>query len=729
MKYEINGHVVEADAELSEAEIDEIAAGLPAASTGSMGQVASTAIEAALPSASYNEPLKPTSSNPAMAAAQAAMQTFRDPTRIQASISGGAEQLGNLTAERMGQAGVNPYLSAATGLGVSMASDPSSYIGGGMGKVGGKLDDAAAALVKAGKQQGLDLTIGELRQSKPLLLLERALENTPGGSKVLAPLRQKRMEQLVKLRDSLVAQGGEPQAIEKVGLEIQDLASKVIKTQENIQQAGASKLLSEGANKLGVSQEAPEVLASKALEAIKKSSKDEADRVSAAFSELEDILPQGLKIYPKETVTLAARLKSQLKAAAPSLRNDKLLDLLNDFTPMTDDVGMKGGTALTLSWEQMKASREALTQLINSADGAAAFGVKGGGSVDSAVLKQLKSSLSKDMESMAVSMGGEVSEKYALARAMHGEFKQRFNNDVIRSVIKTADQHPDRFMQTVFAPGRTTEIKNVRQIIGAERFKGLQDRFTSTLFGLDNPAQSFNPAALRQNIARYKPNMLKEVYGEKSYNDMVRLAETVERTGSLPIDNAFGRSLLARSPEKVMNFIIQPNSTQNIVRAKMLVGQEKWNQAVGSWLDSNILAKNPEAAVNPKQFVDLVYKFGEPTLEAVFGKPQTAKLKQLGGVMRLIQRGEEISVNRSQTAGVGGMMELLTHPVTAVLKMAGSTAIAKAYTSPTTVDFMIRGLSALPKTQTALTAARNLGLALGIQAYQQTVPLPPTTKQ
>ncbi len=738
IKYEIEGKIVEAEGELSEAEIDEIGAQIRGSSAPVRGEAPAQepglisktmqAVQGALPGGQEAiQPLDIKGSNGAMAGFNAAIQSLRNPGRISATTSANAENAGGTMAEELGKRGVSPWIAAPAGFVTSIVTDPMSYTGMGA-KAAPKLDKATQNLVKQADNFGLTLTPGEIKQSKPLLLLERALENTPGGAKVLAPLRQKRMEQLVKLRDSLVAEGGEPQAIEKIGLEIQDLASKTVKMQEGIQKAGSAKLAEQGAKQLGVSQEAPEVLASKTLEAIKKASQEEQGRVSAVFNELEAILPPGQKVYPKNTIELANKMKSQLQKAAPSLRNDRLLSILNDFTPPVDDVGQAGGKALTLSWQQLKANREALTQMINSADGAAAFGVKGGGGIDSGVLKQLKSALSTDMEELATRMGGEVSETYNLARTMHGAFKDRFNNDVIRSVIKTADQRPEKFMQTVFAPGRTTEIKNVRQIIGEKRFGALKDRFTATLFGLDNPAAQFNPSALRQQIRHYKPNMLKEVYGPQAYDEMVRLAEVVEKTGTLPINNTFARSVIARSPEKVMNFIVQPNNTQNIVKAKALLGEERWNSSVSSWLDQNILAKSPEATVNPKQFTDLIYKYGEPVLEATFGKAQAGKLKQLGAVLRLVERGEAISVNKSQTAGVSGMMGLLTHPISALFKLAGSTIVAKAYTSPKAVDLMIRGYAAIPGSQTALATAKQLAVILGVQGYQEYVeagsPLP-----
>ncbi len=729
MKYEINGRVVEAESELSEAEIDEIAS--------SFGDSAPTPTPTPTQQLAQPVTMKDKFLSMAKKAAPAAARAVApmlpmnpvaqvyDTMHTAQALGAPGEMAGGAVAEKLGEKGVNPFVAGAAGMVTQFAADPTTWMSAGLPKVAGQLDNASAALVKQAEQFGLKLTPGELKSSKPLLLLERALENTPGGSAILKQFRETRVQQLTKLRDSLIADGAEPKAIERVGLELQDIAGKLIKLQEGARDAGASKLLSEGANKLGVSQEAPEILAKKSLEAIRAASQDESAKVSKAFEELSDIMPATALDIPANTVAAAKALLKNQKNVAPSLRSGRLQSIINDFIPKYEPGLVPEGQTLPearLSWGQLKANREALTSLINEMDGAAAFGVKGAGTADVAALKQLKGAMSKDMEAMAEKVGGEVSEKYALARAMHGSFKDTFNNDVIRSVIKIADQRPDKFMQTVFAPGRTTEIKNVRRIIGEQRFNGLKERFTATLFGLDNPASAFNPATLRQQITRYKPNMLKEVYGEGAFDAMVKLADDVEKTGTMPIDNVFARSLLQQRPQKVMDYVIQPNNTVNIMKAKTLLGGKAWDDAMASWMDAGVLAKNPDAVVNPGQFVKLMSQYSEPTLLASMGKPRYEKFKQLAAVTRLMQRGEEISVNRSQTAGVGGMMGMLTSPVLAVLKLAGSTAVAKAYMSPSTMDLMIRGLGAMPNTQAALTAARNLSVALGIQATQEIPP-------
>lgn len=93
------------------------------------GKVASAAVGAVLPSNQAFEPIRPTSSNPFMGALQAVGQTFRDPTRLQATMSAPGMMAGEGMAEGLGKAGVNPYVGAAAGFATQAALDPSTYIG------------------------------------------------------------------------------------------------------------------------------------------------------------------------------------------------------------------------------------------------------------------------------------------------------------------------------------------------------------------------------------------------------------------------------------------------------------------------------------------------------------------------------------------------------------------------------------------------------------------------
>jgi len=638
-------------------------------------------------------------------------------------MSSSAQEAGGGISEFLGSKGVPAPVSATAGFVAGIALDPMTYATGGAARLGPVVPRVASELEQVGARFGLSLTKGEMLDFKPMLLLERALENTAGGAKYLKVFRENRLEQLNKLRDTLVSREASPQALEKIGLQIQDTAKKLMTTQEAAQTGMAQSMLQTGAQKMGVSSEGAAATGSKALEAIRNASIAASDDVNKAFSEVEAVMPQNFAQRADATVQAAKLMRKKLDDAQPSLRDEQLGRILNDFIPKSKPGSVPAGQALpqaTFTWAQLKANREVLTQLINGGDGSAAFGVKGGTGVSTAALGRLKTAISQDMETMAQTVGGDVSEKYAVARVMHGNMKQTFDNDTIRSLIKTADTKPELFISQVFAPGRTTELNNVRKIIGTEKFNGLKDRFTTTLFGMDKD-QAFNPAMLRQQVARYGKEMLTETYGPKGYQDLTNLALQVEKTGTMPIDNVFARALIARSPEKVMDFVIRPGNTGNIVKARQLVGEQVWKESAASWLDQSVLAKNPDAIVNPAQFVKLLDKYGHDTIKAAVGDRQFKTIAKIGAVSRLIQKAEQVSVNTSNTAGVGAMMKRIVSPVGALMEFVGSRAIAKWYLDPKASQILLEGLSAMPKSRAAISAARQLAAISGVQLAQEGV--------
>lgn len=146
MKYEINGHIIEAEAELSEAEIDEIAASFgPATQEAStpnplmqkvsgMADKAMNALSAVGPAA------------PVMGDIAQGIQGAR-------ALLGGSQlsqKAGEEVAEGLGKAGVPAPLSAGAGFVTQMATDPLTLLGGVGGKAAGKA--GAEALIQGGKK-------------------------------------------------------------------------------------------------------------------------------------------------------------------------------------------------------------------------------------------------------------------------------------------------------------------------------------------------------------------------------------------------------------------------------------------------------------------------------------------------------------------------------------------------------------------------------------------------
>lgn len=93
-----------------------------------MKNVAQSAISAALPSPeTFNQPIRPTSGNPGVAALQAAMQTLKEPTRINSTI---AATGGGLAQNAAKAAGAGPGLQTVAKVSGEFLADPSTWIMG-----------------------------------------------------------------------------------------------------------------------------------------------------------------------------------------------------------------------------------------------------------------------------------------------------------------------------------------------------------------------------------------------------------------------------------------------------------------------------------------------------------------------------------------------------------------------------------------------------------------------
>lgn len=97
--------------------------------TSSMGDVAKEAIRTALPQPNEAmQPLAPTSNNPIIGGAQAALQTLKDPTRISSTLSAPG-QIAGQKVEQATAPSIGQYPAKAAGFATSVALDPQSYLG------------------------------------------------------------------------------------------------------------------------------------------------------------------------------------------------------------------------------------------------------------------------------------------------------------------------------------------------------------------------------------------------------------------------------------------------------------------------------------------------------------------------------------------------------------------------------------------------------------------------
>jgi hypothetical protein len=134
-------------------------------------QVATQAVQAALPSAQFDQPLAPASSNPVLGALQAAGQTLRDPTRLSSTLAQPAKVAGEKVEKNIG--GISGKIA---GTAVQMAGDPATYALGPVGTGVNKVSSGAAKLLGTKVAAPAAEALSGTRQKDLMRLFDRPLD-------------------------------------------------------------------------------------------------------------------------------------------------------------------------------------------------------------------------------------------------------------------------------------------------------------------------------------------------------------------------------------------------------------------------------------------------------------------------------------------------------------------------------------------------------------------------
>jgi hypothetical protein len=680
------------------------------------GQVAKEAFQAATSTGpEAQKPLAPTSGNPAIAALQAAMQTIKNPTRISPTVSQPGQMVGDVVKEKFG----GGFVGGAAGFLTSLALDPQSYM---MGGVKPNLPQTAAkevlpniaprpvvqqgpsALERLAKAEGVDLSAADLTGSKTTALMESALNKLPGSAGLMQEFRKKQLDQLTKLRDKLVAAQGPQEAVEKIGLRIQEVAKKMMDAQEGVKKAAATGLVEDAASRLGTSNVPKEIVGANLQQQLIEKSKAAFDDAGRLYDELDAMMPPEAQIIPKNLINTAKTLLKEQKETSAALRDDKLVGLLNDLVnkkpnfPETLDPALaslqqlKGPQPVT--WGRLKADRQALNGLLqaeNAAMGFVAKGLKGQSTPAGRAYSMLKGAIQQDMDDAAQATPG-LAEQFTLAKAAYGKAKETFKKD---EVLKIVDSNPEKAFDFLMRPGNQTAIRNIRSIIGEPGFKPLKDRLTASILGMDSPT-GFTLEGIKSAYKRFGKDTLSAVYSPKEMKDLGDLIVGLESTSKLPVGNPFLKTIVAKDPEKIIDYVIQPGNTTKIKQLKLMTPANEYREVKAAFIDK-LLPKDVDGVMKFSGVVNNLSKYGKTTLSEVFTPQEVQNIEKLGALARTLQRTEQLAGNPSGTAQVQGMMSAVLHPIDALLRAIPSRALAKMYLSKEGTDLLVKGYQLPPQ--------------------------------
>lgn len=683
---------------------------------------------------SSTQPLSIDPQSPVSSSVKAGFDAAVNPLRLGASFADASgrisEQLGANVNEGLASRGVPVPIAATAGFATELVTDPVSLM-----SLGAKGLSTAKNLGKTAAQDlaerfGLKLSASELGGSRTLGLLESGFAKLPGSSDVMFRHKQVQLQQLAKLRDGLIAQGASDKTIEQVGLKIQDISKQVLNLEEAARKQAGQTAVKKVGQRLGASAQAEDVVGQQAFKVIKDNSDRAASVRNQAYDEAASLVPETANYRFDKLRQVTEDLLAQQKISSPSLRDSKLVAILEDLQDrLTKQVNVKKGQKISqmrvpiaTSVSSINADRKAIVELINAQDGAAAFGVKGGTNASTGALKHLKSVMSEELDSAFSSVSPDAADAVALAKARHAEFIDTFGSDEIKQLIRVADKKPGQFVTSVFRPGNQKTIQKLEKAMGPTEFKKVRDRFTTDLLGIDQTGD-LTGSQLKAQINRYGKDTIRAVYGQSGLSSLESLTKVLDLGESLPLKNEFARILVKQSPERVVDAIVKPGNTVNVLRAKALLGKD-FKDVAEAWLIKQI-EKSPDGIVNPNSFVTTLDKFGDKTVDMVLGPGRSAQFKQLAAVSRQMQEASKIASNPSQTAQSIVAAGMASHPIRALLTSLTTRPLAHIYLSRPMTTLLVEGLQLPGSSRRARDLAVQLSLVAGALGRKDKSPKTP----
>ena len=580
------------------------------------------------------------------------------------------------------------------------------------GPMASRLNDGMKMVMRKAKDMGIELSPAEVLGSKTLSLLENVMDNLPIVSDFSKKFRLDQVKQMIKQRDYLLKTHGSADAIESLGESIQQAADDTMRAHTKLSAKNSLELKNRLLRKLGSSQTYEEV-GMTGQEALKMSSQKRYDEAQKLYESVGEYFPESAKHVPQTYREKAFELLSQQEKASPSLQDTEALAVLRDISGKNkieellkkipvdrrDDFleQLPVDSISEMTWQQMAADRTRLGKLIAENDPSYGFagGAKGSKLVSNeaaGVYKQLFKALDEDMGMVAAEAGPEAEQALGLARSYYGESKQIFNTP---HVLRMAKADPEKLVDMVFKPGAITPIKMARKAIGNEAFDGLTRKFTDKLLQTSESVP-LTSDLIDARIRKYGIDTIEEIYGPRAKEiiDLPRQLETLEA----PLkDNQFFQSLLKRSPEKVIDFLVKPENTKN---AKMLAEGlgVKMKEKAGQGLVTKILedaAVNSHGDLSPAMLDSALNKYGDDTLKSWIPEDVLEDLKDFAQVTMQMKKAAAMGNNPSGTARVLGTGALgayvIYNPKKAAKVAIPAALVAQMYFTPTGRKYLTEG--------------------------------------
>lgn len=184
--------------------------------------------------------------------------------------------------------------------------------------------------------------------------------------------------------------------------------------------------------------------------------------------------------------------------------------------------------------------------------------------------------------------------------------------------------------------------------------------------------------------------------------------------------DTFERGLLRKAakvePQKVMQTIIQPGRTDEIVKARQTIGVESWKPIQAQHTQSVLF--NPDGTLRTgKQIETILGELTRPTLQAIYPRGLDQGLWQMSRILTQLQGKKRIggagrvAIQLAQGSAALGILTFRGDPTTAGAVLLGPAVISRAMLNPTVRQWLTTGLVATAKGETRV-ASRMAGQLL-----------------
>ena len=564
----------------------------------------------------------------------------------------------------LGEAAVKTAQDIKTGLEYELGG---RVLGAGVGIISKKVMSMGekGAILKFAEKQGIKLTPAEITTNMGISQFENLLSKLPASSQVMYKQSLDNLKMLTSWREKLLETKGMSKEVEQVGQKVVDEFSAFV-NKAGLQKNAQVKAIKDTLSRTLGSIQTSETVGTQSGKQIVDWTKQASDKAEVYYTKAKANAPVGNVVPINNTMKFAKTELEGILKAAPSLQDSKIVSVLKDFAGKKDMGGYEDNLAImnalqeqgvfNKSWAGLESNRKMLNQLIAAGDKTYGSGAQMMSDSETGILKQLKKNIDIDMSAYAESQGGELQQAYDAARKFYrtvSEIKDKAN---VGKLINIADKQPAKFVDTVIKAGETNSIKAVKSVMG-NKFQAVESRFTQDI--LDNAAESgtFDGQKLLKVLNSYGDDTLRAVYGGNEKINMLRsLANGALKIEQFPTVNKFYTDvvkLLEKHPEKVMQYIYQPNSVKNIRLAKTVLSPEA-NAEVERLFIADLLTINKDIPavgqlVSPAKTTTKFFKYGDNVIQEAVGKETALALRDFKNVTTHMQIAERLAGNPSGT--------------------------------------------------------------------------------